>query len=73
MDADKIAKELGSPRSANIVILGASIPFLEIEYSKLENSLNKLFSRKGEAVLKKNLDAMKAGKEYTEKHMNVIV
>jgi indolepyruvate ferredoxin oxidoreductase beta subunit len=73
LDADKIAKELGSPRSANIVILGASIPFLEIEYSKLENSLNKLFSRKGEAVLKKNLDAMKAGKEYTEKHMNVIV
>jgi indolepyruvate ferredoxin oxidoreductase, beta subunit len=28
LDADEIAKELGSPKSANMVILGAACPFL---------------------------------------------
>lgn len=34
LDADEIAKKLGSARSANMVILGAASPFLEIEYSE---------------------------------------
>jgi len=36
LDVDKVAKELGSPRVSNIVLLGATIPFLGIEYSKIQ-------------------------------------
>jgi indolepyruvate ferredoxin oxidoreductase, beta subunit len=71
LDADKIAKELGSLKSANMVILGAATPFLEIDYSKIENAINKLFLRKGETIIKKNLEAMYSGREYALKHISV--
>lgn len=68
IDADKIAREIGSAKSANMVILGASSPFLEIPYERLEKSIEKLFGRKGEAVIKANKEALKAGLNFTEKH-----
>ena len=34
-DVEEIAKEAGSVRAANIVLLGASAPFLGIEYDKI--------------------------------------
>jgi indolepyruvate ferredoxin oxidoreductase beta subunit len=61
MDAEHIAKELGSARAANMVILGAATPFLDLDYALLENALNTLFGKKGEKVLNLNLAAMKAG------------
>jgi len=67
IDADKIAKEAGSLRSANMVILGASSPFLDIEYGKLEEAIRFIFGRKGDDVVNVNLKAMKAGREITEK------
>jgi indolepyruvate ferredoxin oxidoreductase, beta subunit len=68
LDADKIARETASAKSANIVILGASAPFLEIPYENLEKSLENLFGRKGEAVVKANKQALKAGFDFTEKN-----
>ncbi len=67
IDADKIAKEAGSLRSANMVILGASSPFLDIEYGKLEEAIRFIFGRKGDDVVNVNLKAMKAGREIAEK------
>ena len=67
IDADKIAKESGSLRSANMVILGASSPFLDIEYGKLEEAIKFIFGRKGDDVVNVNLKAMKAGKDIAEK------
>lgn len=67
IDADKIAKEAGSLRSANMVILGASSPFLDIEYGKLEEAIRSIFGRKGDDVVNVNLKAMKAGREIAEK------
>ena len=40
IDADKIAKNLKSPKSANIVLLGAASQFLALDYEKLENAIN---------------------------------
>lgn len=68
LDADKIAREIGSAKSANMVILGASSPFLEIPVENLEKSIEKLFGRKGESVIKANKTALKAGIEFTEKN-----
>lgn len=63
LDADEIAKELGSPKSANMVILGAACPFLDISYEELQNAIKSIFSRKGEDVINTNLNALKAGYE----------
>jgi indolepyruvate ferredoxin oxidoreductase beta subunit len=69
IDADKIAKESGSERSANMVILGAASPFLNIDKSKLEKGIETLFKNKGEKVLNINLSAFKSGREYTEQYI----
>lgn len=68
IDADQIASDLGSPKSANVVVLGAASPFLDVEFEALERSIQKLFGGKGEEVVKANLDALKAGREYALKH-----
>lgn len=70
LDADEIAKKLGSARSANMVILGAASPFLEIDYSELQNAIRHIFERKGEEIVKLNLDALQAGRDFAETHMN---
>jgi indolepyruvate ferredoxin oxidoreductase, beta subunit len=67
LDADKIAREIGSAKSANMVILGASSPFLEIPFEKLEEAIAKLFGRKGESVVEANKKAFRAGNEFAVK------
>lgn len=69
IDADAIAKEIGSARSANMVILGACIPFLDIEPSFIENAIKTIFKTKGEEVIQLNLDALNAGYEFAKKNM----
>jgi indolepyruvate ferredoxin oxidoreductase, beta subunit len=69
LDADEIAKEIGTAKAANIVILGASSPFLEMEYEKLEDAIRFIFKRKGDEVISKNLQALKAGREFTQKQI----
>jgi len=70
LDADEIAKNLGSTRSANMVILGAASPFLEIAYAELQEAVRRIFSRKGEETVKLNLDALQAGRDFAEAHMS---
>ncbi len=68
LDADEIAKNLGSTRSANMVILGAASPFLEIAYEELQESIRRTFARKGEEIVKLNLDALQAGRDFADAH-----
>lgn len=69
LNVDKVAKELGSTRVANIVLLGATIPFLGIAYEKIQSSIRDIFSRKGEDIVEMNLKALAAGKEIAEELM----
>lgn len=69
LDVDKVAREAGSVRSANMVLLGATIPFLGIDYAKIQDSVREIFSRKGEDIVELNLRALAAGKEIAEKLM----
>ena len=69
LNVDKVAKELGSTRVANIVLLGATIPFLGIDYEKIQDSIREIFQRKGDAIVELNLKALAAGKEIPEKTM----
>ncbi len=70
LDADEIARKLGSARSANMVILGAASPFLEIEYSELQDAIRQIFEKKGEEIIAMNLNALQAGRDFAETHMN---
>ncbi len=63
IDVEQIAKDLGSGRSSNIVMLGAASPYIGIEFSKLEEGIRSIFGRKGEEIVAVNLKALKAGKD----------
>lgn len=63
LDAEQIAKDLGSAKAANIVILGAASPFLEMDFSKIEESIRFTFRKKGDAVINMNLQALQKGRE----------
>jgi len=67
IDADEIAKESGSARSGNIVILGAASAYINMSYESLEDAVRKLFARKGEEIVEANLKALKAGKAFAGK------
>ena len=69
IDADNIAKEMGSARSANMVILGACIPFLDMELSQLEDAIRVIFKSKGADVVQTNLDALNAGYNFAKENM----
>lgn len=69
INVDDIAKEAGSARVANIVLLGATIPFLGIDYETMKQSAREIFERKGEAIVEMNLKALAAGKEIADKHL----
>ena len=69
LNVNEVAKEIGSPRVANIVLLGATIPFLGISYQTIQDSVRAIFQRKGEAIVDINLKALQAGKEIAEKLM----
>ena len=71
INADEIARQVKSPRSSNIVMLGAASPFLDIPYNNLEIGIQKIFGRKGEKIVQLNIDALKAGRQFALEHTPV--
>lgn len=67
IDADSIAKDAGSSKAGNIVILGAASPFIQMPYITLEDAIRKLFGKKGEEIVNINLKALKAGRAASGK------
>ena len=68
IDADKIAEELGSKRSSNIVMLGAASPFIDMPFEALEDGIRQIFGRKGEEIVNVNIQALKAGRAFADKN-----
>ncbi len=66
LDADAIAKDIGSARASNIVMLGAAAPFLGLSIEDLEGGLKSLFGRKGDEVVEMNIKALRAGYEFAK-------
>ena len=68
LDAEAMAKEVQSPRSANMVLLGASAAVMKIlEPEKLRDGIRRIFARKGDAIVEANLKAFDAGLEFSRK------
>ena len=67
VDADGIARDLGSARSGNMVILGAASSFISVPFEALENAVRKMFCRKGEDIVEVNLKALRAGRDAAKR------
>lgn len=63
VDADSIAREAGSGKAANIVMLGAASHFIELPLESIENAIRKLFGKKGQKIIDLNLKALHAGRD----------
>jgi indolepyruvate ferredoxin oxidoreductase beta subunit len=59
--AAELAREAGSARASNMVMLGAAAPFTGIEPEKLEESIEALFGAKGREVVDINIRAFRKG------------
>ena len=70
VDANSLAAQIKSPKSANIVMLGAASKYLQVSFKSLENALEEIFKTKGTAVIDVNKQALNLGKEYAEKYIN---
>ena len=68
IDAEAAARAVMSPRSANMVLLGASAGVLKIlDPGKLRDGIRRIFGRKGEAIVEANIKAFDAGIELSKK------
>ena len=67
IDAEKVAKEKGTIKAANIVVLGAASPYLGIKFESLEKAIESIFAKKGKDIINLNLKALSAGKNYADK------
>ena len=65
----EIATELGTSLMKNMVAIGATCAVLGMEISVFSEVVNEIFGRKGEEVVKKNMDAIAAGYEYMKKEL----
>ena len=63
IDAVAIAKEAGSMRCANMVVLGAGSPFIGISEDALRTAIEQVFSGKGTKVVETNLKGFNLGRE----------
>lgn len=63
IDADTIAKEAGSARSSNMVMLGAASAYLNMPFEVIEDAIRTLFDKKGDEIVEANLKALRAGRD----------
>lgn len=63
VEADRLAREAGSPRSSNVVMVGAASPWLPLAESTIEDCIREAFAAKGERVVGANLRAFRLGRD----------
>lgn len=66
IDIEKLAKDNGIPRSANVILLGAALKALGIDREMVENAIRTVFGRKGESVVEANIKALAIGIEASK-------
>lgn len=68
LDSESLARDAGSVRAANTVLLGAAADLLPMEAETLRSTVLDRFSAKGEKVAKANDLAFTAGREAMQQH-----
>lgn len=67
IETKDLAKQAGSVRAVNMVLIGAASPFLPISKEKLSRAIADLFERKGADIVKTNQEAFSLGRKAAEK------
>lgn len=62
VESQKLAKEAGSPRAQNMVMLGAASSFLILQKENLKECIRILFESRGEKMVEMNLKAFELGR-----------
>jgi indolepyruvate ferredoxin oxidoreductase beta subunit len=63
IEAAALARQAGSARSTNMVMVGAASAYLPVEEKSLLAAIDELFSRKGEKIVRVNRKAFHMGRE----------
>lgn len=71
LDMDAIAKRVASPRSSNMVLLGAASPFLPLSMQQLEDAVAAVFGSKGESIVEQNRKALAEGRRAAEELLEI--
>jgi indolepyruvate ferredoxin oxidoreductase beta subunit len=66
VDSKKLSKDAGSPKSQNIVMLGAASLFMILEEKLLVQSFQEFFTHKGEKIVEMNTKAFRLGREVAK-------
>ena len=67
IEAEALAKEAGSARAFNVVMLGAASSYIGIAEEKLEKAIARFFKQKGEEIIGMNINAFRLGREHATK------
>lgn len=68
VDSDKLAKDAGSPKAQNMVMLGAASPHLVLGEANLREFIRVLFAPRGEKMVEMNLKAFDLGRSAAVKN-----
>jgi indolepyruvate ferredoxin oxidoreductase beta subunit len=66
VDATQMARQCGSLKAANMVLVGCASPLLPIQRETMEHFIETTFARKGDDVVTANLKAFRAGRALSE-------
>lgn len=64
LDADHLAKDCQSPKSSNIVMLGAASEHLGLTIDSLRAGVEQVFNRKGKDAVDANIRALEMGRKF---------
>jgi len=63
IDGDRVARQAGSARAANVALVGAASRRLPLKAETLQRCISRRFAAKGETVVALNIRAFHAGRE----------
>lgn len=63
LDSEQLARQAGSARATNMVMVGAASRFLPLKVESLEQFIQSMFAAKGDKVIDINVKAFRAGRQ----------
>jgi len=63
IDTERLARQAGSARATNMVMIGAASHLLPVKFETIEHFIRTLFAAKGAKVVETNLKALAAGRD----------
>jgi len=68
IDGDKIAREVNNLKGMNMVLAGAASVFMDLDFELMKKGIEAIFAKKGEEIIKANIAALVAGREFAQKN-----